>query len=918
MIIDIKGTKTTATEVDPAQAYNFKKPENNSNGPLYFGLFLGGIAIYFRSIFSGSARAEEAAPIADEGLGGAAQPDTDMDVAAAVDKPHHAGPAAKGSPAPMSEKLLSASPAIATLPIEPFMLAEPHPLQFTTANNKPDLEAFKTSPVIPLPTNDNGGAGSGSGGGGGGLGRRPGAANANAERDQDAIAKDTLAGAGDAPDEPDGDDDDERPTPIANRAPRVAGPVFLRDVVGSATLAIVLADLLRMAEDPDGDALSVRNVRASSGTLTQRDDGWVYAGDGVGPVTLTYEITDGALSVQQTASFSVLKQPPVIGDDAGNVLLGSTWADEIDGKGGDDSIDARAGRDVIDGGTGDDRIVAGDGDDVVFGGEGDDIVFGGAGQDYISGGSGNDRLFGEAGDDVIFGDAGNDFLSGGDGADLLFGGSGDDLVYGGAGNDLLEGGEGDDVLEGGEDNDVLRDGGGSDVVQGSAGNDVVLVSLDREDDSFDGGDGFDTLDYSESNVGVSVDLAAGTASAADAAAAPPADTANNTVPVSKPIGSSGGDPGVSVNPAPNTQSVDIIAGFEKVIGSSGDDALTGSDDADQLFGGKGNDAITGADGDDLLEGGEGDDILRDGKGSDAVRAGAGSDVVHVSPDGEDDSFDGEAGLDTLDYSESQAGVSVDLAAGSASGADIGEDTIAGFEKVIGSAGADALTGSDDADQLYGSAGDDVLRDGKGSDEIHAGADDDTVVATLDAQDDCFDGGAGSDTLDYSSATGNLVVDLVAGTAQGQDIGTDTIAGFECVAGGDGNDRFVIGEAPVTLSGGGGENEFVFTAPASALASEEPAIIMHEIVDFKPNDLIRMSKYDIFEKVFNELDTQFEAIYDERIDQDEVGIRYRQELVDGIDRTIIEADLDSDQVYETTISMHGNHALVIVEHTPTGA
>ena len=54
MIIDIKGTKTTATEVDPAQAYNFKKPENNSNGPLYFGLFLGGIAIYFRSIFSGS------------------------------------------------------------------------------------------------------------------------------------------------------------------------------------------------------------------------------------------------------------------------------------------------------------------------------------------------------------------------------------------------------------------------------------------------------------------------------------------------------------------------------------------------------------------------------------------------------------------------------------------------------------------------------------------------------------------------------------------------------------------------------------------------------------------------------------------------------------------------------------------------
>ena len=46
------------------------------------------------------------------------------------------------------------------------------------------------------------------------------------------------------------------------------------------------------------------------------------------------------------------------------------------------------------------------------------------------------------------------------------------------------------------------------------------------------------------------------------------------------------------------------------------------------------------------------------------------------------------------------------------------------------------------------------------------------------------------------------------------------------------------------AGDDGENEFVFTAPAS----EEPAILMHEIVDFKPTDLIRMSKYDIFETV----------------------------------------------------------------------
>jgi hypothetical protein len=38
----------------------------------------------------------------------------------------------------------------------------------------------------------------------------------------------------------------------------------------------------------------------------------------------------------------------------------------------------------------------------------------------------------------------------------------------------------------------------------------------------------------------------------------------------------------------------------------------------------------------------------------------------------------------------------------------------------------------------------------------------------------------------------------------------------------------------------------------------------------------------------------------------------------LDRTIIEADLDSDDVFETTITMHGIHALVVVEQVPSAA
>ncbi len=52
--------------------------------------------------------------------------------------------------------------------------------------------------------------------------------------------------------------------------------MVLNDVFGCAAILITLADLLRNASDPDGDALSVTNVRVSSGTLTPTDGGWMF------------------------------------------------------------------------------------------------------------------------------------------------------------------------------------------------------------------------------------------------------------------------------------------------------------------------------------------------------------------------------------------------------------------------------------------------------------------------------------------------------------------------------------------------------------------------------------------------------------------------------------------------------------------
>ena len=75
--------------------------------------------------------------------------------------------------------------------------------------------------------------------------------------------------------------------------------------------------------------------------------------------------------------------------------------------------------------------------------------------------------------------------------DLLSNQGGNDVIDGGTGNDVLDGGAGNDTLIGNEDDDRLIGGKGNDILLGGSGN--------------------DTADFSDSNVGVTADLSAGTA-----------------------------------------------------------------------------------------------------------------------------------------------------------------------------------------------------------------------------------------------------------------------------------------------------------------------------------------------------------------------------------------------------------------------
>lgn len=879
MIIDVKGTKSGGrpNEAESRQRYELKEAKV-SKMPLAFGAMILGLVAYLKSAMPSFGRLPEEgeAPLRSEEGG----------------KPHlklaHAGmmsiplePLEQGDVQPEEQPQWVGSSSLHNwrLPLAEFLMVDSPPLQFSVPfeqRSNVSGHAWFQGPLFA--SNDNvdpvSGVRPGAGSGGGSKPRGDVPADRPRDSDKDRDGKGNDDGKGGKPRHSDPipkpvEDDEDDPRPAANRAPRTSGPVYLRDVAGCAAVLISLSDLLAHASDEDGDLLSIKNLKVSSGTITWTANGWLYDPNGLGPVTVTYEITDGEATVIQQAYFSVIRNS-VIGTDGDDMLLGTACADEILGKDGNDIIDGRAGDDVTDGGAGDDHIVGGNGNDILCGGYGNDIIFGGSGDDQISGGAGDDRLFGDEGNDTVFGDDGNDQINGGSGNDALFGGNGNDLVSGDAGDDKLEGNGGDDLLAGGDGNDVvsggngddkidggagadlLLDNAGQDTVSGGEGNDHVAVALDGDRDVYDGGAGTDTLDLSSSESEVDVDLAEGSAEGCE--------IGDNTV-----------------------------AGFEIVKGGSGGDTISGTG---------GNETLTGGAGDDRI----------DGRGG-------------------NDSLDGGSGTDTLDLSQIGCGVGVDLAHGTANGSEIGNDVVTEFEVVSGGSGSDTISGSagnetlsggagddrisgrDGDDSLEGGTGNDTLADGAGQDTVSGGRGNDVILAEADGDDDVYDGGEGCDTLDYSSSEEGITVDFTEGTASGTDIGSDTFCGIDTVVGGSGDDSFVIGQQPVVLEGGDGDDVFEFTPPLAC----PPSTVLHEIVDFEVGDRIRMSKYDLFEKVFDELEDQFESIYGDKVDEDDAVIRFRHERSESIDRTVIEADLDRDKIYETTIHLDGHKAIVIVEH-----
>lgn len=501
---------------------------------------------------------------------------------------------------------------------------------------------------------------------------------------------------------------------------------------------------------------------------------------------------------------------------------------------------------------------------------------------------------------VLYGLAGDDVLKGSDLADTLFGGTGQDSLMGGAGDDVLflattgvyssaaailqvgiaelsEKDPGTGTLtyratKGSLDftfADIYNfaDGGaGADIIIGGDANDYFIATANEginggAADSFWGGLGTDTIDFSSYNTGLTVELGAGTAV-----------TAGTTVArfssVERVLTGTGND---SLTGTANNEVIWVGDGNDVVRTGAGTDTVWGGAGNDTIYAESGNDSLYGEAGDDTLlsyvgpltaslylNGGSGNNNFYLYGVTETVdaRDGAGDTVIYSSSDVSGASatvnpgtgnttvyFGIFANLSSTDYGLSQGGDLVGNATNSYWWTGIGSgttrwsqmgtgvngyqwqaqnagrgyygnaqnDQYLGAENITGTRYADLLIGSDENntisggggnDALYGLGGNDYFGYGSGNAYIDGGAS--SAVSLTVA------GVVGGDTLDCSTQTGTMSINLVAdgsGLKGTLITGTNTVAflGIENFIGGAGDDTINGTEDGNYLVGGLGND-----------------------------------------------------------------------------------------------------------------
>lgn len=523
------------------------------------------------------------------------------------------------------------------------------------------------------------------------------------------------------------------------------------------------------------------NGRAGDDTLDGGDgDDWADYQQASGSVTVDLSAAvnqaTGADGTDQLISIEHVRgggyDDRLTGDAGDNMLRGGAGNDTLDGGPGTDWADYRNATGSVEADLSQSEATGADGTDLLIsienvrGSDYNDLLIGDAGDNWLRGRGGNDMIDGGEGSDwADYRDAGgsvyvdlyNGTTSGSSGSDILIsienlrGGNSDDVLSGDdfdnrlvglAGNDNLNGNSGNDTIEGGDGNDRLDGGYGDDVLLGGAGRDWFEFD-DDSNDTIDGGVIADRADYTDSNW-IDASFISGSGLIVDMRGI-------------SGDGSQGWGTASYIGGGTTT-----FANINRVITGSLDDLIWGS--SAHI-----NEVFQGGLGDDTIDGGAIDPVAQDNNNR-----------VH--------------------YSNAPFAVTVDLAAGIATGGD-GTDTLININQALGSAYDDVLLGSDSvlAEHFEGMAGNDTI-----------------------------DGRGGHDIVRYSSASYGVVVDLASGSASGffaGDLGTDTLLNIEGVVGSTYEDSLFGGAADETfqgykgndtIDGGGGIDRVDYTWSTSAV------------------------------------------------------------------------------------------------------
>ncbi len=402
---------------------------------------------------------------------------------------------------------------------------------------------------------------------------------------------------------------------------------------------------------------------------------------------------------------------------------------------------------------------------------------------------------------VILGGGGDDTLTA-TGLDASFPADAVFFLQGEVGNDTIDtstanrafdmrGGDGNDSITGNSSDDSILMDAGNDTINGNGGVDRIVASNLRGvvtlNDTLLSGLGLDSLTSIEQ-----ANLAAGASAAQINASA--------------------------------------FTGVVTLFGGAGSDSLVGTVGADSIDGGAGSDTIQSGDGNDTITGGQGNDSLDGGLGSDVVSEFTNGSVTVTATQvqgGTPLGTDKYLNIESMQFTGGAVANKFDTKLFTGNVTLLGGD---GNDTLIGGSGNDSLQGQGDNDVLTGGAGEDLLDGGDGVDRLLETADTNwtlTDAALTGLGNDILNsfeqaslaGGAGNNTLNATTYTGNATLDgaagndtLLGGNAASSllgNAGNDSLVGgtgADTLLGGDGTDTLIGGDGNDSLDGGAGIND----------------------------------------------------------------------------------------------------------------